>query len=402
MRITIFLWIVSLMLLSTVIMLSPTVPNNVGAVSYTSVDRFGIHYHFFDPFTGIHLMRTTPFNQAIIPQLDIELSDGRQVLQLIYPNDAPQTIASYPLQPRYQWQLWQDIGQTVLLIHVDYNPTQTILSQVDVVSGDITPYMTLPDFEINSLSISPDGNYLLLRENPYDTLVAVAPEAHRLIALETGQVMALDEILYAHWSPDSQFLLLGQLAPQPQQATVEILTLATGDRQQFDLTIAQQQLSIFLDNPLNTATSVLWSPDSQTLAIYEDHANQLHHISRDGVTLHRYDVGRLLPEQWSPDGRYLITTGYDDDRVGAFIIDTQTHNRYQIQSDAVINSGLVDFAWSPDSQYIAMFVRSTGIRQGVNFELYDRYGQARSVPELPQSNENYFIYRDSLYWLTAR
>ncbi len=395
------LWIICLMLLTSVIIISPTLPKNSGALTYQTISRLGDQYHFFDPFIGIQFAGHRPLDEAYISQPFIDVENREQVLQLTMIDADPQIIGVYPVQPRYQWQLWQDIGQTIILIQVDYNPTRTVLSQVDVDTGYITSYLTLPDFEMNTFTLSPDGQYILLRENPHDTLVAFAPETHRLISLADASVLELDEILYAHWSPNSQYLLMGQNDEQALQATTEILTLATGERQIIDLTIARQQISIFLENPLNSASAILWSPDSETIAIYDEQSNQLHHITRDGTILHSYDVGRLFPERWSPNGRYLITTGYDDDRVGAFIIDTRTHERYQIQSETFINSSLVDFAWSPNSEYIAMFVRPTGIQQGVEFALYDRQGQQISTPDLLQSDDNRFIYRDSLSWLDS-
>jgi hypothetical protein len=257
------------------------------------------------------------------------------------------------------------------------NGVDGFLGTLDLLTGEISPTYRFPDFKLGFGVESPDGRYLMLREEGIIRPVP-APKPMWLFDTLTGEIRDFGSPVFAYWSPDSQYLALGYKESENYESRVERYTIATGERLPYPVLVSQEDTPFFYTNGFSS-NGILWSPDSSKMVILNRDTESLNFVSDDGDVL-EVTGGRITPLRWSPDGRFLLGIGYANGEIGAFVVDSLTGERNRLQSPVLLQDALSDFAWSPNSLYIAVLTHSSGVLFEQRLVLYDTAGRLVGSP----------------------
>lgn len=249
------------------------------------------------------------------------------------------------------------------------------------VSGDL---VTGSGSGISKFSWSPDGTliaYLVLQWVPFNT------ELYRSHSDGTGQIKLSNDLSGVEveqesiqWSPDGS--LLQYLAYDPDNNTSNLFVV---DRDG----AVNTRVSTNIPNGGRVRLAV-WSPNGRYIAFVADVENdgiaELYTALPDGSGINVMAInGNAVywyPSEieiaWSPDGAQLAFGGRMDvsDSTDLFISSADGTGLSQITQLTPINSGLIDYVWSPDNRNIVFRIYGNDSYQ-ITSTIYDT---ERTIP----------------------
>lgn len=151
------------------------------------------------------------------------------------------------------------------------------------------------------------------------------------------------QITTVAWSPDGTRLaaghVMGSEKGESARGIVKVWDSSTG------------QLLMTLDSTwhLYSVVSVVWSPDGGLIASVDvDRAIIWNAVS--GAIETRLGIDGVRRVSWSPDGNRLITGGF------SFSVEVWDGNTYQLLSTFDTGDPVIELAWRPDGQQIALLL----------------------------------------------
>ncbi len=189
---------------------------------------------------------------------------------------------------------------------------ENFIYQVDLTSGNITPFMPAQEQNLHCPVITPDGTqmaWLQYGEAATSLIFTTATGANQV-------VVATHPTIYdALWSPDSEIL---------------IFTAIDEDETFRPLYAYQTQETGFWARDAGLVVDYMWTPDSQTLlvAYYTQDEAVIGTLSRECVVnggcnptpLSAFppEAGLILEDAFSPDGTQFLVIEETNDGMGAF------------------------------------------------------------------------------------
>lgn len=289
---------------------------------------------------------------------------------------------------------WDSAEDRILLAY--RRGSDAFLGWMDEETAEVQEISRYEDFLLGFASISPDGRYFLLRE---EGLVRPIPLAQPMLLIDSQTLEMVDfgSPVFGYWSPDSRFLALGYKEAERYESRVLRYELATGEMLDYPVVASQEDTPFFYENGFRS-NGVLWSPDSQRLVVLNRDTESLYFLAQDG-SVSQVSGGRITPLRWSPDSRFLLGIGYANGEAGAFIVDVDAGAFHRLQSPVLLQDALSDFAWSPNSRYVAVLTHSPGVLFEQRLVLYDTEGQmVGSVFDLSWSR-SFATVDGSLRWV---
>lgn len=400
-RYSVMVYLLMTILIGGIVAVNPSVPNEIGAVVFSSFSSEGTYYNTIDHDTGITISSLIPLRASqdfrAIPIFD----EGSETVAVVVASDnkTDDFVGAYNIHSSFMRLTWYEYLETILIIYTDNQTEQTILELFDVDTGTKRPFIAIDNFLAGDFHVSGDGQYLLLRERQVGDNRDVNESGQMwLIHLATGEMIDFGQAVYAYFSPDSQQIAIGYEGDIPSQVSVEIYHIEAREVRTLDLRASQEDTIYFLGAAVSTYVGgILWSPDSQSLMVQNRHMETLTHVRLDGNSSQVYETGHILPFAWSPNGRYMLGFGRYDDTTGGYIIDTQTQKIIIIDSDVPLQESLADLVWSPDNRYLAMMTLTAQL--GQQLVVYGLDGQAVTRPYTWIPDERGFILGASLKWV---
>lgn len=288
---------------------------------------------------------------------------------------------------------WDAVENKIFLAYRRDNTA--FFAYLDSTSEAIQVIWQYANFDLGFVAASPNRHYLLLREAGFVRPIPV-PKPMLLLDTETFAVRNLGSPVFAYWSPDSQYLALGYKDSEQFESRVQRYTVATGEILDYGLYATQEDTPFFYTNGFRS-NGLLWSPDSQNLVILNRDSESLYFVTAEGDVL-ELNGGRIVPLRWSPDSQLLLGIGFANGAVGAFIVDSKTGAIQQLQSPILLQDALSDFAWSPNSRYVAVLTHSSGVLFDQRIALYDTQGQLVGNPLLLEFDRNMASLDGTLRW----
>ncbi|MEL6405805.1 MAG: hypothetical protein AAFR81_15660 [Chloroflexota bacterium] len=407
----VILWIGFLLCFLAVDSISPYLPDHVGVLAFDGIMGSTISHTYVDFDTGvtIHTWDAHPSERprATLPILQANGERTALILSADGGETIERTIGIYddlPTEtpPNVRWLRYE---QHIMLSWFERDSMQSFIAIVDVQTGSHNDYV-IDNFLVGAVSVSPNKAYLLLRATSTQSIrTEFVPVEMLLMNTHDGSYISLeDEIgqrpVYAYWSPDSQYLAIGYEITDSLRVSVGIYTLVSNETITLDVTVAQGDVAYFTEARFVSTLAVLWSPDSDAIVVYSEQDDTLYHVLLDG-TQQAYIGGRYLPEAWSPDGQYVLLSGYDDRGVGAFVVDLHTETLVMLASDTRLMPDQTSLRWSGNSRYIATLTSSGGIRQQHFLNVFNTAGELVTQTQLFDVNTDnpQYIMRPTLRWL---
>lgn len=403
----------SLVIVIIVIALSPFLPTQIGTLRAFGVDDTGnFGYMYLDLDTGLMAQEpemislpnaNLPYNTILtsastddnITYYFTRSDDG--LLQFVKYDDDQATIIREYDTLTIRDLAWETRYQSLRLVDSNSEDGTTIYS-LDIETGNLSSNIQLPNFDTGFVRSSPNGRYLLLREvqeNTYRSVVA--PKPMMLIDLETSDIIEFGAPDFAYWSPDSTQLAIGYESDIRFRLDVSIYDIASGETTDLGLQTSHLDTPFFADFQSN---GVLWSPDSQSLAIINQYEETLYFASLADEQIRTVTDSNLKPLSWSPDGAYLLTTGYYEDNViGSYVIDFETASVRFIQSEHDIQTWNTTLLWSPNGRYISLSKSLSLPEPMTEITIFDTKGQMVHAPIIFDMPNGLNIISNSINWL---
>ncbi|MGB7340184.1 MAG: hypothetical protein WBC91_14905 [Phototrophicaceae bacterium] len=414
------LTIISLLIVIIAMAISPFLPTKIGVLEGFGLEGFGNDGNatfgnlYLDLDTGLIAQENTDINMPTfnLPYNQMLTSIGTDTdrtyyftrsddatLRFIRHDDEPITIREYDaINPIGLY--WETRYETLLL--VDSSPERgTLLYSLDIATGDLTELLAIVDLNTGFVRPSPDERYLLLREAQENTYRSVvAPKPIIIFDTQTNTISELGSPDFAYWSPDSTQLAIGYASDTRFYLDVSIYDLATGETQNLGLQTSHLDTPFFADLQGN---GVLWSPDSQALAIINQYEETLYFVSLVDEHVDTISDSNLKPLSWSPNGTYLLTTGYYEDQIiGAYVVDFETLAVNRIQTVGRVEPWNSRLLWSPNGRYVGLIRSGTSPDSDILIIIYDATGQIvrQSTPFAIENGIN--VYYSTINWADER
>lgn len=368
-RLNLLIFSLSLILLGLMLRLGDGLEGH-GSLIFEAGVGSNVYEIFVDYDSQMLLMRGTSFaGRSPISFVDEENrlfytdSFGRQRLDL-----------GREIIPAYSH--WNRQENAILLAY--RNTDNAVIAWLNPESLELRQIALYENFLLGFAEMSPDGRYIMLREAGLVRPIP-QPKPMLLVDLWTGETRDFGSPVFAYWSPNSQYLALGYKEGEERyESRVERYEIATGERLPYPVLASQEDTPFFYTNGFSS-TGVLWSPDSSKMVVLNRDTESINFISGVGSVL-EVSGGRITPLRWSPDSRFLLGIGYANREVGAFVVDSQTGEVNRLQSPVLLQDALSDFAWSPDSRYVAVLTHSSGVVFEQRLILYDTAGRMIGSP----------------------
>lgn len=193
------------------------------------------------------------------------------------------------------------------------------------------------------------------------------------------------------WSPSGRLLATGN---------------AAGQLWVWDSTTGQERVCTQLHETWVSVSALSWSPEgNQLLSSGIDGRIAIYDLQQgETQTLYQYPPGYDSAEvagtnqakaRWSPDGRYIVSGGWEPDDIVIHVWEPSTRRLIQRWIYSCGDSSHVSsFQWSPDSRWLA-----SGDELGA-VHLWDPFrGERRACYEAPRMKEGFYLhYIQAIAW----
>lgn len=248
-------------------------------------------------------------------------------------------ITDYPGTDTFP--MWH--GDTIYFVS-DRGPEQRCnLHSYDLRTRRTRQLTHFKDFDVNWPSLGLDsivfenGGYLYVFDLKTET-------AHKLTVYLPGD----RDLVRKHWVSVSKLITDFDLSPDGKRAVF------TGRGDLYTVPAKEGSVRNLTRSPGVREKYAAWSPDGKWIAYLSDRSgeDELYIIPQDGMgqEIRITTDGRMfrLPPVWSPDSKMLL---YADKDLRLFYVDLQT--RQPVLIDQGKYDDLTDYAWSPDSKWVA-------------------------------------------------
>lgn len=398
---TLGLWAMIFSVLFIVLTVIVRLIDDVGVIAFTTFDSDGANYIYIDYNINKLVWSEERLGETQPAALQLVLDKTRGGSRLLVADGTTEAEFAHfdDVRPIDDGLVWATYGESAILIHTRSDPAETILYEVDLLDGERRIFMIIDGLFIETYFPAPDGTSLLLREEQGRLSRPINPlKRIYWVDLKTGDTVPLGSPAFAYFSPDSTKVVFGTETERLNHMQVDVLDIPSRTITIYGVTASHEDTPFFPNAiPGVAARGVMWSNKSDQLAVINRYINALNIISLDGEEQWMIEGGRLIPYAWSPDDRYLLTSGYDADlNIGVFIIDTEQQTIQQMQSQATLQTSLTELVWSPDSRHIAVLRRTSGLTQKHYITVFNADGTIRNEPRFVNSDT--YLIGPSLRW----
>ena len=213
----------------------------------------------------------------------------------------------------------------------------------DLTSKQTRQLTHFTDFDVDWPSLG--GDTIAFENAGYLYLFGTATEQSRKLTVYLPGDLTLAQ---PHWANVAKLVTDLDIAPDGNRAVLA----ARGDV--YTVPAKHGSIRDLTASPGSREHGVAWSPDGKWIAYISDASGEeeLYITPQDGLgpaqQITSGSHGFMFPPLWSPDGKKLA---YADQKLRLWYVDITA--RKSVLADTAVYGEINDFAWSPDSQWLA-------------------------------------------------